>query len=157
MRLTRNRSLALGLRIAGQVGLAWAPRMDFQLSDVLKAIGPNAAIIFAAWIFLSFLQARYDSAINRYRASIEAYRGGDQSPARSRSMKSQIEIYARRRMLMSSAVTVGLPPTHRGRSRVADGCWKRTPPAIAALSSPAEDRARWLRQMRSRPAGLPAC
>src|ERR1700712_1135091 len=73
--------------------------MHFQLSDVLKAIGPNASIIFAAWIFVSFLQTRYDSAIDRQRALIEAYRGGDQSPERGKAAKRQIEVYARRCML----------------------------------------------------------
>jgi hypothetical protein len=82
--------------------------MHFQISDILKAIGPNAAIIFAAWIFLSFLQTRYDSAVDRHRALIEAYRGNEQSSERSNAMKRQIEVYARRCMLMSSAVTVGL-------------------------------------------------
>jgi hypothetical protein len=82
--------------------------MHFQLSDVLKAIGPNASIIFAAWIFVSFLQTRYDSAIDRQRALIEAYRGGNHSPERGKAAKRQIEVYARRCMLMSRAVTIGL-------------------------------------------------
>jgi hypothetical protein len=38
-----------------------------ELSDVLKAIGPAASIIFAAWIFMGFLQQRYDAAVSRYR------------------------------------------------------------------------------------------
>ena len=82
--------------------------MSFELSDVLMAIGPNAALIFAAWIFLSFLQTRYDSAVDRHRALIEAYRNGDRNQERTRAMKRQIEVYARRCMLMTRAVTVGL-------------------------------------------------
>lgn len=82
--------------------------MPFQLSDLLKAIGPNAAIIFAAWIFLSFLQTRYDSAIGRHRALIETYRTGDEGQERTQAIKRQIEVYARRCTLMSHAVTVGL-------------------------------------------------
>ncbi len=82
--------------------------MNIQLSDVLKAIGPNAAIIFAAWIFLSFLQARYDSAINRYTAMVQAYRNSENSAARREASKTEIEVYARRCRLMSRAVTVGL-------------------------------------------------
>jgi hypothetical protein len=82
--------------------------MQFQLSEFLKAIGPNASIIFAAWIFVSFLQARYDSAVDRQRALIEEYRGGNQSAERGKAAKRQIEVYARRCMLMSHALTVGL-------------------------------------------------
>jgi hypothetical protein len=60
--------------------------MPFQLSDVLKAIGPTASIIFAAWIFLSFLQTRYDSAVERYRGLLASYRdGGQAQDARDRT------------------------------------------------------------------------
>ena len=39
-------------------GAATLTGMNFELSDVLKAIGPAASIIFAAWIFTGFLQQR---------------------------------------------------------------------------------------------------
>ena len=47
--------------------------MDFDLSNVLKAIGPTASIVFAAWIFMGFLQQRYDTAVARYQDMIEAF------------------------------------------------------------------------------------
>lgn len=81
--------------------------MPFQLSDVLKAIGPNASLIFAAWIFLSFLQARYDAAIDRYRSLVAESRTGDQDGS-SDDAKQEIEIYVRRCAVMSHAVTLGL-------------------------------------------------
>jgi hypothetical protein len=37
-----------------------------DLNEILKNIGPSAAIIFAAWIFMGFLQQRYDAAIDRF-------------------------------------------------------------------------------------------
>ena len=49
--------------------------MDFELKDLLEAIGPNATLIFAAWIFLSFLQQRYTAAYDRYRALVPRQRG----------------------------------------------------------------------------------
>jgi hypothetical protein len=82
--------------------------MSFQLSDVLKAIGPTASIIFAAWIFLSFLEARYDAAVDRYRELIAAYRKGEGEGDRAETAKRQIEVYARRCTIMTHAVTLGL-------------------------------------------------
>jgi len=82
--------------------------MTFQLSDLLKAIGPNAAIIFAAWIFLSFLQTRYDSAVNRYREYVDSYREGRHSEERHGPLKRQIEVSSRRCTLMSRAIGFGL-------------------------------------------------
>jgi hypothetical protein len=34
----------------------------FELKDVREAIGPTASLLFAAWIFLSFLRERYVAA-----------------------------------------------------------------------------------------------
>ena len=81
--------------------------MHFQLSDVLKAIGPTASIIFAAWIFLSFLQSRYDAALARYRELLGEHRKGEDAE-RAGSAKREIEVYARRCTIMSWAVTLGL-------------------------------------------------
>ncbi len=40
--------------------------MNFDLAKVLTTVGPAASIIFAAWIFVAFLQTRYDAAVDRY-------------------------------------------------------------------------------------------
>jgi len=82
--------------------------MHFQLSDVLKAVGPTASMIFAAWIFLSFLQTRYDAAVERYRELVEGYRKAEQSREEALRAKREITVLARRCTVMSYAITVGL-------------------------------------------------
>lgn len=79
-----------------------------QLADVLKAIGPNASIIFAAWIFMGFLQQRYDSAIDRFRESVGDYRSNDNPDERAGNLKDQILTYVHRCRLMGWATLVGL-------------------------------------------------
>ncbi|MBV8509509.1 MAG: DUF2721 domain-containing protein [Xanthobacteraceae bacterium] len=82
--------------------------MDFTLSDVLRAIGPTASIIFAAWIFMGFLQQRYDSAVDRYRAMISNYRTDSLSSERRDNMRDQIMVYQRRCELMNYSCQCGL-------------------------------------------------
>lgn len=79
-----------------------------ELSEVLKAIGPNASIVFAAWIFMGFLQQRYDSALNRYRDAVGDYRSHKHDAARADNLKAQLLAYRRRCRLMSRASFVGL-------------------------------------------------
>lgn len=82
--------------------------MNFELSNVLKSIGPAASIIFAAWIFMGFLQQRYDTAVARYQEMIEAFRSGELSRERRSNIKDQILVYKRRCELMGRANLVGL-------------------------------------------------
>ena len=79
-----------------------------QLSDFLKAIGPNAAIVFAAWIFMGFLQQRYDSAVDRFRDAVGDFRSHAHKGDRSHNLKDQILLYRRRCRLMGWATLVGL-------------------------------------------------
>jgi uncharacterized membrane protein YraQ (UPF0718 family) len=79
-----------------------------QLGDVLKAIGPNASIVFAAWIFMGFLQQRYDNAINRYREAVADYRSNEHEDDRAGNLKDQILMYRHRCLLMEWATLVGL-------------------------------------------------
>ena len=79
-----------------------------QLGDVLKAVGPNASIVFAAWIFMGFLQQRYDSAIDRYREAVGDYRANDHAEERAGNLKDQILTYRNRCKLMSRATLIGL-------------------------------------------------
>ncbi len=79
-----------------------------QLGDVLKAIGPNASIVFAAWIFMGFLQQRYDSAIDRYRSAVGDYRSGNHDDARADNLRDQVVAYRRRCRLMGLALLTGL-------------------------------------------------
>ena len=41
---------------------------------MIQAVGPAASLIFAAWIFLSFLQQRYASAYQLYRTLVDRMR-----------------------------------------------------------------------------------
>lgn len=79
-----------------------------QLADVLKAVGPNASIIFAAWIFMGFLQQRYDSAIDRYRVSVGDYRSHDHEDERTGNLREQVLLLRRRCRLMGWSVLIGL-------------------------------------------------
>src|ERR1700709_2043726 len=79
-----------------------------QRGDFLKALGPNAAIVFAAWIFMGFLQQRYDSAINRYREMISDYRVNDNEESRAGTLRAQISPYRTRCSIMQWATLMGL-------------------------------------------------
>ncbi|KQO61050.1 hypothetical protein ASF24_03700 [Methylobacterium sp. Leaf86] len=79
-----------------------------QLSDVLKAIGPNASIVFAAWIFMGFLQQRYDAAFDRYQQAVGDYRSNGHETGRADNLKAQVLAYRRRCRLMSRASLLGL-------------------------------------------------
>jgi len=79
-----------------------------QLADVLKAVGPNASIIFAAWIFMGFLQQRYDNAVDRYRQSVADYRAHDHEENRAGNLREQILLLRRRCRLMGRSVLIGL-------------------------------------------------
>ena len=89
-------------------GAATLTGMNFELSDVLKAIGPAASIIFAAWIFMGFLQQRYDAAVGRYRQAISDFRTGNHAPDRRDNIRDQILVFKRRCELMNYACMVGL-------------------------------------------------
>ena len=82
--------------------------MQTNVGDIFKAIGPGASIIFAAWIFVSFLQVRYDAAVERYLAAIKQYRGKDASDTRLHFLKEEILTYRRRCALMNLASSIGL-------------------------------------------------
>jgi Protein of unknown function (DUF2721) len=82
--------------------------MNFALSDVLRAMGPTASIIFAAWIFMGFLQQRYDAAVSRYRESISDFRTGRHAADRRDNIREQILVFKRRCELMNYACQVGL-------------------------------------------------
>lgn len=78
------------------------------LDEVLKATGPNAAIVFAAWIFMGFLQQRSDNAVARYREAIEDYRSHDHGESRGANLKDQVLILRHRCTLMGRATLSGV-------------------------------------------------
>jgi hypothetical protein len=66
---------------------------DFRLKDLLEALGPTASLIFAAWIFLTFLQSRYTASYERYRTLIDEFRHHDNRDHRRNSLRDQILEY----------------------------------------------------------------
>ena len=82
--------------------------MNFDLAKVLTTVGPAASIIFAAWIFVAFLQTRYDAAVDRYRELIEKFRTAEHSVSREANMRDEILHYKRRCELMNRATGYGL-------------------------------------------------
>lgn len=78
-----------------------------HLKDVLEAIGPTASLVFAAWIFLSYLQARYTGAAERYRELADNYRKGA-SGDRAQSVSRQVLLYRKRCNLMRIATNIGV-------------------------------------------------
>ena len=79
-----------------------------QLGAVLKAIGPNAGIVFASWIFMGFLQSRYDSAVDRFREAVGDFRSNDHDDERAGNLRKQILTYLHRCRLMGWAVLLGI-------------------------------------------------
>jgi hypothetical protein len=83
--------------------------MDFQLKEILDAIGPTASLMFASWIFLSFLEQRYVSAFDRYRALSQAYRKSENlTEKRMLSLKAQVILYKVRCEQMKRATNLGI-------------------------------------------------
>ncbi len=82
--------------------------MTFDISKIFMAVGPAASIIFAAWIFMGYLQARSDAAVGRYHAMIGTYRDGDMSEERRSNVRDQVLVYKRRCELMNIANMVGI-------------------------------------------------
>ena len=82
--------------------------MNLDLAKVLTTVGPAASIIFAAWIFVAFLQTRYDAAVERYRELTERFRTSELSGSRKANMRDEILHYKRRCELMNRATGCGL-------------------------------------------------
>jgi Protein of unknown function (DUF2721) len=85
-----------------------AAHMQFELKDILNAIGPSASIVFAAWIFMGYLQQRYSVALERYRSLIDQCRQGGQAASRTDNLRDQVLLYRRRFNLMRRATNIGL-------------------------------------------------
>jgi hypothetical protein len=82
--------------------------MSFDTANLMNKVGSAAPMIFAAWLFVSFLQNRYESAIDRYRELISTYRTSEPSDSRKSNMRDQVVSYRRRCELMRRAMSLGL-------------------------------------------------
>jgi hypothetical protein len=81
--------------------------VDFQLKEVMDAVGPSAALAFAAWLFLQLLQQRYSAAYARYRELVDAFRTGTEGKRRE-VLKEEIDIYRQRVKYMLHSTNIGM-------------------------------------------------
>jgi len=81
--------------------------MDFELKKVLEAVGPNAGLVFASWMFMQLLQGRYTAAYTRYRELINNFRQGIDGK-RKDTVREEIRLYRTRVDYMRRALDVGL-------------------------------------------------
>ena len=79
-----------------------------DVKSFLTAVGPTASLIFAAWIFLSFLQQRYGTAYNLYRELIAEYREPDKDARRRETLRFQILEYKHRCEQMRISTQLGV-------------------------------------------------
>jgi ferric-dicitrate binding protein FerR (iron transport regulator) len=77
------------------------------MDDILQSVGPAASLIFAAWIFLSFLQQRYVAAFQQYRSLVDGFRQHEGNPVRRDALEAQVRSYRRRCDLMRWSTNVG--------------------------------------------------
>jgi hypothetical protein len=81
--------------------------VDFQLKEVMEAVGPSAALAFAGWLFLQLLQQRYSAAYTRYRELVDSFRTGAEGKRRE-VIKDEILIYRRRVIYMMHSTNIGM-------------------------------------------------
>ena len=81
--------------------------VDFQLKEVMDAVGPSAALAFAAWLFLQLLQQRYSAAYSRYRELVETFRGGIEGKRRE-VIKDEIVVYHKRVIYMMHSTNIAM-------------------------------------------------
>ncbi len=81
---------------------------DFDIKAVLDAVGPTASLLFAAWIFLQYLNQRYIESVKRLRELIQERRDQPADAQGSGPLTDQVAMYRRRCFLMSRATDVGL-------------------------------------------------
>jgi hypothetical protein len=81
--------------------------MDFELNKVLEAVGPNAGLVFASWMFMQLLQGRYSAAYTRYRELINDFRQGIDGK-RKDTVREEIKLYRARVDYMRRATDLGL-------------------------------------------------
>src|SRR4051794_10090381 len=73
----------------------------------MDAVGPSAALAFAAWLFLQLLQQRYSAAYTRYRQLIDSFRTGTEGKRRE-VIKEEIKTYRKRVIYMMHATNIGM-------------------------------------------------
>jgi hypothetical protein len=107
---------------------------DFDLARLLQTIGPTASLLFAAWIFLQYLNQRYIESVSRLRDLAENLRAGDPNERRLKSLRAQLEIYPHRCELMRKATNLGLLAAMLLTATLVMGALVTISPAFEVLS-----------------------
>jgi hypothetical protein len=82
--------------------------MTFDLRDILNTAGPTASLVFASWIFLSLINQRLASAMDRYRALVAEMRADPTPSPRMQEVERQIALYRARCDLMRRSISVSI-------------------------------------------------
>lgn len=82
--------------------------MHADLRGILPPIGQSASLIFAAFVFMGFLQQRYNATVDRYRAIVDEYRSERIAGKRRQVIHDEIGLYKRRCELMKRGTNCAL-------------------------------------------------
>src|SRR3954447_5804691 len=80
---------------------------EYKLTDLLSAAGATIGIIIAGTIFLQFLSSKYTELSGRYRELATEYRGAEREKPRHAPLRTQIQVYRRRLVLLNRASWLG--------------------------------------------------
>lgn len=80
---------------------------EYKLTDLLSSAGATIGVIIAGTIFLQFLSTKFTELGERYRELTAEYRGVDQEHTRHRPLRSQIQNYRQRLVLLNRASWMG--------------------------------------------------
>ena len=80
---------------------------EYKLTDLLSSAGATIGVIIAGTIFLQFLSTKYTELAGRYREIASEYRGVDGAHGRHDPLRSQIQGYRQRLVLLNRASCLG--------------------------------------------------
>lgn len=80
---------------------------DYKLTDLLSSAGATIGIIIGGTIFLQFLSSKYTALTGGLRTLAADYRGKADDEPRHAPLRSQIQLYGHRLVLLYWAATFG--------------------------------------------------
>jgi hypothetical protein len=78
----------------------------YKLTELLGSAGATIGIIIAGTIFLQFVNTKYIELAGRYREMTGEYRGVPGEHGRHAPLRSQIQVYRRRLLLLSRSLWI---------------------------------------------------
>jgi len=81
--------------------------VDFKWTKIMEAVGPSAALAFAAWLLQQMLEQRYGAARARYCGLVDTLRTGMKGKRRE-VVREEIDICHKRAMVMLHATRIGM-------------------------------------------------